>query len=786
MSGILANLVLDVSLLFCAVGGICSAAAVFILPEKMVKSLFVGGFFLGFVTGQAGLRKEDPIIESSPNIERKGNVTVTGRVVEIDVRLNGTMLLVLERAAYKECKECSWEPIPRKIEVMLFEGRYSVDPGDALLMRGTLAPVYPGRVFAGGRSVRERTARVTIYKACSLAKLGGRGEENDLVKSTGFRLRRRVEKLLFDLPGGKGRSFLWGILLGPAANLPPDMRDHFASLGLSHLLAISGLHMAILGGTVFFLFSFLSKSIPFAASRCYWSKPAALATFPVVFFHWIIVGGRPSTTRAAVMLSAFLGAKLFSRPSSAKNALALGAVGLLSWRPEWVRNPGFQMSFTVVACLCICSEIVHGEKENNPDWMRKRVFLERIRNVLWNLTWVSTAAGLAVGGLVAYHFGRIAVWSLPANLLAVPVVCWIILPIAFTGIIVGLLWPSLGGAILLGVSAVSSEFVRVVEYTATILPQVHVTISGAEVGFYYSVLFFLLLWKHPSTSWRKGGWAAGIMAGLLVISVVFPIRGRVDNPKISFLNIGQGEAILIELPTGHNILVDTGDGFEKGVDHCTKTLLPFLRQRKVKRLDLLIITHPHMDHMGGAVCLIGALDVRELWTNGETDPDGYISFVIETAKRRGVRVQEAESRVYGETLLELMHPLGRNKQRAEPMPMLDMNDNSLVFMLIHPNGKILLTGDIGEEAESILETAAIKADVLKVPHHGSRGSSKRTFLEKVSPRYAVVCARGPPPGFRDMEARYKSLGIKLFSTWRSGVITVVLKKEGIQTSFEFR
>jgi len=431
--------------------------------------------------------------------------------------------------------------------------------------------------------------------------------------------------------------------------------------------------------------------------------------------------------------------------------------------------------------LCVWGEIFSSSKKEDLLFRGRQNFWKKFILVFTNLLWVSIVAGFATIGLVAFHFGRVSFWGLLVNLVAVPVVCWVLLPMAFGSVVAGLFWPVLGNAGLSFASTLAFLCVNMFEWMAAFMAISHIygEIRHYQVVFYYLIISFLALWKHPSTTWRIGFWGAAVSAICLFLTLIFPFQGKPDVPSFTFINLGRGEAILVELPSGHNILVDTGEKRTDTFDPCRRILLPLLKRRKIRRLDVLVISHPHMDHMGGAICVMDELEIGELWTNGELDPDGHMSKIIQKAKRKQIVFRNAEDRRFGETVFYPLHPSESLSGKITAHPLLEVNDNSLVLLVKHPNGSVLLAGDVGQRAEVILEKQCIRADILKVPHHGSLSSSQEQFLKSVAPQYAVVCGKKPPPGFSQVEKRYKKLGIKLYTTWRDGVVTFLLNRSGV-------
>ncbi|MCA9672633.1 MAG: MBL fold metallo-hydrolase, partial [Myxococcales bacterium] len=257
-----------------------------------------------------------------------------------------------------------------------------------------------------------------------------------------------------------------------------------------------------------------------------------------------------------------------------------------------------------------------------------------------------------------------------------------------------------------------------------------------------------------------------------------------------FIDVGQGDATLLELAGGQRILVDGGGARRQraGGGVGLRRVIPLLQRRRVRRLDLVVATHAHADHVRGLLAVLARVEVAELWTcapQGEAERGWFVK-LHRLARRRGVRVRVPRSLRFGDVRIEPLWPRAGEGGRCGDTS-LSTNENSIVLRVDYGASRLLLTGDIERDAEAALLSArprALRASVVKVPHHGSRTSSSAGFVEAVSPRLAVIsCAQHNafrfPAG--SVLRRYRAAGARVVRTDRQGAVIVALRRDGTFT-----
>lgn len=672
-----------------------------------------------------------------------------------------------------------------KVDLFGMGNRPPVFPGDTVLCRGLLKTRFPGSPLGRRALVAGRVARMWVDRPFAVARLVRPVEARHVPFRLLAAVRHRAESVLLRLKPGSGRRLLWAMLLGPSGQAGASIRRGFNRLGLTHLLVISGLHMGLLAALVYLGWLHLFRRWNWLAVHRPARRLAAWATLPVLWIYAGMAGGSPATFRAAVMATFVLAAQMTARPAGTINSVAISAMVLLIWRPSWLFTPGFQLSYAAVLCLVWASRHCRSGA-SAPDGRRslwKRVLFGMKQTALG-----SVAATVGTSPLVAHYFGRIAVIAVPANIVAVPLFCVGVLPCAFAGLCLGVAIPEVGAAVLVPLAHLAGWVASGLCRAADIAPEV-AGLGGPnsfEVFNLYLLLFCLFGWRDVFGG-RLFRSVRVVLSSLAVTGFALSILCRpapADQLRITFLDVGSGDATLVELPRGEVVLVDGGGRNRRGVDAGRRVILPFLERRGIKALDVVVLTHPHADHMGGLKTILSQMPTGELWIGAVSSRDPAVRPLLEVARARGIRVRTAGRIRSGSATFEVVHPAPLGNGKVRSYAALSVNDNSLVIQVAHPAGRVLLTGDIGRAAERLLAArpSRIGAEVLKVPHHGSPHSSTGLFVRTVRPCLAIVTGSQSPRVLREITGRYTRIGAALLATSTHGHLTVTVGRKGITVS----
>jgi competence protein ComEC len=305
------------------------------------------------------------------------------------------------------------------------------------------------------------------------------------------------------------------------------------------------------------------------------------------------------------------------------------------------------------------------------------------------------------------------------------------------------------------------------------------------------VLFYLLLFLVIHIKKRRA--ARYLFAGVCIILVIdltfWSLKDLFQKDlKLSFLDVGHGDSILIEFPKGKRMLIDGGGLYEDRFDIGKNVVAPFLWKSKIRRIDTLVLTHPDPDHLKGLIFIASQFSIGQFWDNGfQTDSESYLRLrKILNGKRIKIQSlnEETPPQIINGVGISVLNPPVWNAMPRKVHQQWDLNNSSLVLRLRFKNVSVLLTGDIEKEAEGriLKEGSLLRSEILKIPHHGSSSSSSPLFLEKVKPTYAILSVgernigRLPHP---EVLKRYQELGTTLFRTDRHGAITVTTDGENI-------
>jgi competence protein ComEC len=558
------------------------------------------------------------------------------------------------------------------------------------------------------------------------------------------------------------------LLLGRRERMDPALREQFARAGMAHLLAISGMHVGLLAAMMFVVVQGVRRVR--AVSR----GAAGVAILCGILLYLAVIGAPPSAVRAGVMICLAVSGLMLQRPFAALPVVAAAALVLLLPRPSTVLDPGFQLSFAGVLGILALRALV---LEQIPEpWLERgwsRYLLES--------SVVSGAAFVATAPVVAWHFGLLAPVGLLSNLAAIPV-----MGVALAGVVLsaiaGAVLPPLGRVLALGTESAFHLLQWIADVSAA-LPLGHATVSRPGLWVWVAagagaVLVARVLLRRPPLQ----RWTLAAATAVVVFAAAPAVAGTAGvgagRAEIHFIDVGQGDAVAIRTPRGRWVLVDAGPADARW-DAGERRVLPFLRTRGVRRLEALVLTHPHADHIGGAVAVLNALPVGALIEPGYVTGSSHHLAVLRAAEARGVPWYAAEA---GRTL----HLDGMSFRFLWPDPealdaATDANEVSVMLRVEWGAFAALLTGDAYAAQERIVVDRhgdGLRAALLKAGHHGSHTSTSAPLLDAVRPELVVVSAgrrnrfgHPAPEVLADLAAR----GIPVARTDLSGTVSVVVR-----------
>lgn len=555
------------------------------------------------------------------------------------------------------------------------------------------------------------------------------------------------------------------LLMGERSALAADDETLLAEAGLSHLLAVSGFNVAVLAAVLHLLARAAGLS----------RRTAAAFVIPALFFYLLLNRDESSVVRAVIMAVTLLGGALLWRRSRPENALGLSAVIILTGCPAQIRDAGFQLTFTATLSLLVIAGPVLA-RERSGRRPRGTAPVRWVRTALI----VSLAAALGTLPLTIVHFHRVTPGAIPANVIAGP-----LMAAAFVG-----------AGVVAVTAPVSEPLARVAARWTGLLIEATFTLAGIAtalpwmtyrritpgpmlvIGYYASLLWFLAGRATPTlTGSRSRGPTLALCACTLVLLLPLDTREIPDGLRLTAIDVGQGDAILVETSGGFRLLVDAGGSARGEFDVGERVVAPALWDLGIGRIDALALTHPDVDHSGGAAAIVAAFRPSRIWLPAGAarwPPRPAVTRLRSTAREHGIPLTElaaGDVRCLPGACLGVLHPPRREQPGAAS------NERSLVLSIASDGRRALLAADAGARTESVVGKSLMHFDYLKVGHHGSRSSSSAAFLQVVRPRVAVIsCGARNRFGHPDAEvlARLARGDVRVCRTDRDGAIQVEL------------
>ncbi|MBI3597671.1 MAG: DNA internalization-related competence protein ComEC/Rec2 [Nitrospirae bacterium] len=592
--------------------------------------------------------------------------------------------------------------------------------------------------------------------------------------------RERIRNVLDGSLSLASSAIFQAMLIGETGSLNPEIREAFMISGTTHLLSISGSHLAFVALVVFHLSGRILRQMPAGwllsvSRRLTVTRLSILVTLVPVVFYTLLAGAQIATVRSLIMILIYLTAVWFQRADDPLNALAVAALLSVLWDPQAVFSISFQLSYLAVLAMVLAGgdEISFRETGiravqkagGESSWMGR--WSQKLRLYL-GMTVVAESATLP---LTAFYFNQISWVGFLSNLIVVPFVGMVIVPLG----LVCSVWAILFDRTTLPLSGLNEALADVlysmVQWFARIpASEVHVPSPPVLVLALVYLVGVIALFFRSNRVWK---WTAiGLCVLITTVWIVRLSESHSDGRlRVTFLDVGQGDAAWIEMPDGKTMLID-GGGTYGNYDLGRLAVAPYLWNTGHWRIDYLVASHPQLDHMGGLAYVARKFQVGELWTNGlEKDAVFYDRF------RKIVSARAIpERRITGSGL-----PLLQGSVRIVPLhpeiadPAGPDNDQSLVIRIEYGRDVILFTGDIEKTAERELLRWGnlLKTTVLKVPHHGSRTSIDPDFLAQVAPDVAVISVGGNNP-YRhpsiETLSAYHALKTRVYRTDQDGAI----------------
>ncbi len=555
-----------------------------------------------------------------------------------------------------------------------------------------------------------------------------------------------------------------GLLLGRREYIDPEIADRYTRSGLTHLLAISGTHVALLAGALLLLGGIFR--IP--------RRRAVMLTIGATWVYLLIIGAPPSAVRSGVMITLTLLAILLQRPAAAGAIVAAAALAILAFTPLAILDPGFQLSFAgVLGIIFLRAPLL----TLAPDQLQKRGLFRG----LFDAFVIGIGAFLVTAPIVAHHFGVIAPISIVAGVPALPLTSR-----ALIGIAAALAFDPLLPGVARLIAASTGACLDALDWIAGVAAAIPYGNGPIPPPPWWSWSIAAGIGLFAAAAVRRGSrrirWIAGTGATIaaLVAWPLVTVNGP-DGLEIHFVDVGQGDAVAIRTPGDRWVLVDAGPA-SADFDAGQQRVLPFLRASGARRLEAFVLTHPDMDHIGGAEAVFAGIPVSFVFEPGHVvGKESYLDFLgaVDLHRTQWRAARAGRTMELDGVRFDFLWPDPSAVDASD-----DANQISAVMRITYGDFSLLLTGDAGVEVERLLvqrHGPDLRARILKLGHHGSDTSTDGGFLDEVRPELAVVSAgrrnRYGHPAPPVME-RLGQQGVPVARTDLDGTVSLRVSRDG--------
>ncbi len=580
-------------------------------------------------------------------------------------------------------------------------------------------------------------------------------------------LKTKFYRLLHELYPGQPGALIKALLLGERGEIDPELNQAFSRCGVIHALAISGLHVGYIAIIFFVLFGLLRLNI----------TGKIIAVLISIFCYDLIIGFEPPIVRASLMLGIFLLGRMLQRDCDALNVISMAAIIILLVRPTDLFQASFQLSFAATLAIVFLYQRLKKFFDKIPVFVK--LTRTRIGDYLGSLLLVSMAAQLGTLPITAYYFGRVSVIGFLLNLLVIPMVGMVI-ALGLASLFAALFSMPLAQLYANANMLFLEKLIQIVDGAGKW------KFSAIEIGaisLVFIAIYYGLVWSVSNFGrpiYRKALVYVSLTCVLLLVWQ--PILRQKDWLEVIYFDIGQGDAALIRFPNGKGLLIDGGPK-QEDFDSGEAVIIPYLKRQRINRLEAVIVSHADNDHIGGIPSVLRNVRVNRIFDNGLLSQSAICSTYQTIIDRAGIerQVARAGQSLFGSNsaAVYFLHPC----ERWVNLWSQDINNCSIVTKVAYGHRSFLFTGDIGHEAERVLlhYGQLLKADVLKVAHHGSRTSSSLAWLRLVQPEFAVISVgknnkfKFPAPS---VLRRFEQFGVKTIRTDFNGA--VVFRTDGVR------
>lgn len=605
-------------------------------------------------------------------------------------------------------------------------------------------------------------------------------------------IRTRIRTFISATAQAPARDILLALIIGEQGTIPDKTRDCFSALGITHILSISGLHVSIFAllayGVIFNLLKLYPRLLLYIPAK----KIAVFMSIFPVLGYCLIAGMATPAARSGLMVACYLLTLLLDRPQHMLHTLCVAAFFILAVSPQSLFEISFQLSFLAVFCLLILVPAwkqLRLKKTADP-FKKASPLKEKLTAYTADSLLSSGAAMLGTAPLVAFYFHTFAPSGFITNLVMVPLAGFLLVPLGLAAALMVFIWQPAAVLLFKAAGLCADFFLALAEFFYGLLGDAY-SVTGPRVweALFFYVLLILSAVCRTKKQWMVFGCGLLIFFGAACAQALYD-NHPTDSLTVTFLDVGAGDAAVVQFPNKEVLLIDGGGLMDESFDMGKAVIAPFLYAQGIKKVAYIAVTHPHRDHVGGLPCIARKFPMNELWHNGQNSSLVPFQELMERASINKAAItactRATEKRIIGEVTLEFLNPFHETSLACDA-DQHATNNNSLVLKMTYGEVSFLFAADIlnQREAELIDAETDLAATVLKAPHHGGQSSCSEAFLKAVHPSVAVVSGRSagkrrtPHPA---VKKRLESLHIDTYGTEQCGAITI--KTDGKKIEIE--
>lgn len=597
------------------------------------------------------------------------------------------------------------------------------------------------------------SGRVYLHGASDIQVSGKKG--GGYLYKTGYAIKNKVVDIIsFSLDKNQA-GLLEGMLIGYKDGLDENAFKAFSKAGLTHIMVASGMNIAF----IIMPFTFIFKKLRLSNFK------ANIITIFILILFVFVTGFSASVVRAVIMGIIILAGRIIMREPEIYTSISASALIILIINPYTLFDIGFQLSFGATLSLVLFYPRIKSFTEG-----------KYIPNVVSDTLAATVAAQLGVIPVTLYYFNNFSTFSIISNILVVPLVEFVTI-IGFIMVFTGLL--NIYLAVIIGyINNTFLSFILFITEVTAKIPFSLLKLPTPTLGmvlFYY--LFIIYMFKGRNYFKAKKYTKHLKRAFVILTIIIFGAKALIPKPlEITFLDVGQGDSTFIKTAHGTKILIDGGGreaNSKSKFDIGESVMIPYILDRGTKKVDIVIASHGHSDHTEGLEAVLRELSVGTVIVP-ETDGKGFgkINSICKDKNISIIKCKQGDRiNLDNETVLEVLNPL---PYKIDSIAKEDLNESSLVLKLVYKNAKVLFTGDSGlpSEERMLQQGLDLKADIIKVGHHGSPGSSSKDYIMAVKPKYGIIPVGrnnfGHPSQF--VIDTFEKQGARLFRTDESGAV----------------